>query len=193
MKQNKLDSNTRGLICMFVFFMGYAVIGIIGVSPSESVREVLYTPMAQMDTLTDKTPYIVKYEVTEVSEENTTESTTEIITTSEDELYMLAHIIYAEAGNCSYECQLYVGSVVLNRINSPYYPDNMYDVLHQSGQYGPIWNGSYNKEPNEMTWDIAAELLANGSALPPDVLGQTGTPGANGTYAVIDGVYFNYR
>ena len=62
-----------------------------------------------------------------------------------DEETLLAAIIQCEAGGCSYECQKAVGAVVLNRVRSKKYPNNIKDVIYQKGQFGPVRNGSLKK------------------------------------------------
>ena len=62
-------------------------------------------------------------------------------TYSDEDLYVLSHIISAEAGNCQREMMIGVGSVVLNRVASDDFPDTIYEVVFQrdpSLQYGPI-------------------------------------------------------
>lgn len=54
---------------------------------------------------------------------------------------LLASIIFCEAGNQSYEGQVAVGAVVMNRINSDRFPDTMEDVIYQSGQFVPAMTG----------------------------------------------------
>ena len=53
------------------------------------------------------------------------------------ELNLLSKIIYAEAGSdwLSDEWKMSVGEVVLNRVNSPEFPNTIEDVLDQPGQY----------------------------------------------------------
>ena len=68
---------------------------------------------------------------------------------TQEDLDLLARVIYAEVG-CTWIpdwVQQMVGSVVLNRVASPYYPDTIYDVIYQPGQYAPTWDGSINKTP----------------------------------------------
>ncbi len=60
---------------------------------------------------------------------------------TEDE-ELLAAIIYCEAGNQSYTGQVAVGYVVMNRVKSSSYPNNLHDVIYQSGQFEPTRNGS---------------------------------------------------
>lgn len=60
---------------------------------------------------------------------------------SSSDLDLLASIIYCEAGGESYEGQVAVGAVVLNRMESSLYPDDMTDVIYQSGQFTPAMTG----------------------------------------------------
>lgn len=62
---------------------------------------------------------------------------------SEEDL--LAAIIYCEAGGESYEAQLGVGSVVMNRVRSSRYPNNIVDVVYQKGQFTPAASGKLNR------------------------------------------------
>ena len=54
---------------------------------------------------------------------------------------LLASIIFCEAGNQSFEGQVAVGAVVLNRIASSAYPNTMEAVIYQPGQFGPAGSG----------------------------------------------------
>lgn len=57
---------------------------------------------------------------------------------SKSDLDLLAALIQAEAENQPYEGKLAVGSVVINRINSSYFPNNMMGVLYQPYQFTPV-------------------------------------------------------
>lgn len=61
---------------------------------------------------------------------------------SSDDAYLLACLVYCEAGNQSYEGQLAVANIVLNRVNSSLFPNSISEVIYQSGQFGPVYNGS---------------------------------------------------
>ena len=54
-----------------------------------------------------------------------------------DDLYLLARVIDAMAGSdwLSDDFRMCVGEVVLNRVASPEFPDTLYDVVYQRGQY----------------------------------------------------------
>ena len=59
----------------------------------------------------------------------------------EGDRYLLANLIYCEAGGESYEGQVAVGSVVMNRVLSSVYPNTITGVIYQSGQFSPVASG----------------------------------------------------
>lgn len=63
------------------------------------------------------------------------------ITFAEGDRYLLANLIYCEAGGEPYVGQLAVGAVVINRILSSRYPDTMVGVIYQRKQFSPVGNG----------------------------------------------------
>ncbi len=60
---------------------------------------------------------------------------------AEGDRYLLANLIYCEAGGESYAGQVAVGSVVINRVLSSVYPDTVTGVIYQSGQFSPVASG----------------------------------------------------
>jgi len=66
-------------------------------------------------------------------------------TTDADTKLLLAALIYCEAGGESYEGQLAVGAVVMNRVRSSAYPDTVHGVIYASGQFTPALNGKVNR------------------------------------------------
>lgn len=65
-------------------------------------------------------------------------------TTDADTTLLLAALIYCEAGSESYEGQVAVGAVVMNRVRSSAYPDSIHGVIYASGQFTPAMNGKVN-------------------------------------------------
>lgn len=100
------------------------------------------------------------------------------------DLYLLSHLINAEAGSdwCSDDLMRYVGSVALNRVQHEAFPDSLEEVIYQSGQYACIWDGNFEKEPSERAVRIAKELLEGGSVLPVDVVFQAEFIQGSGCY-----------
>ena len=86
------------------------------------------------------------------------------------DLYWLAHIIRSEAGIEPLESKIGVGNVVMNRVKSPDFPDNVFDVIfdHEHGmQFEPISKGTIHEEPKAED-TIAACLVLEGA----DVAGE---------------------
>ena len=94
----------------------------------------------------------------------------------DDDVDLLARLLTCEMG-CSWiadEQQLYVGSVVLNRVASDLFPDTLQEVIYQPGQYAPAISGWIETvQPDERTIENARWLLENGSILPENVLYQS--------------------
>lgn len=63
------------------------------------------------------------------------------VTFAEDDRYLLANLIYCEAGGEPYDGKLAVGAVVINRVLSSVYPDTVVGVIYQSNQFSPVRSG----------------------------------------------------
>mgnify|MGYP002524830514 CR=1 FL=1 len=78
---------------------------------------------------------------------------------NDDEAYLLAKIVMAEAEGESYETKRYIAMCVLNRVLDKQFPNNIHDVIYESGQFSPITNGRWDRvEPNEDCWKVVEEL-----------------------------------
>lgn len=60
---------------------------------------------------------------------------------AEGDRYLLANLIYCEAGNQPYEGQVAVGAVVMNRVMSSVFPDTVVGVIYQNKQFSPVASG----------------------------------------------------
>lgn len=114
---------------------------------------------------------------------------------TQEDLELLAHVIYAEAGSdyCTDEMRYGVGSVVLNRVEDECFPDTLYNVIYQKGQYQCTWDGNINKTPDERAYRIAMYLLNNGSIFPSDVVYQAEFKQGSGVYSKIQNIYFCHK
>ena len=132
----------------------------------------------------------------ETIQEETTEETTiqeeTVNSYSDTDLYNLTHLIYGESSGCSYEHQLYVGSVVLNRVNDNRFPNTIEDVIFQKGQYACIYDGNFNKLPDTQAETVAKFLLENGSQIPENVIFQANFIQGKGVWKQIGNTYFCY-
>ena len=77
------------------------------------------------------------------------------VTFTEEDVTMLANLIYCEARGESYEGKLAVGSVVVNRILSSKYPDTMAGVIYQKSQFAPV-TSTKNSFVEALAYDKAA-------------------------------------
>jgi spore germination cell wall hydrolase CwlJ-like protein len=60
---------------------------------------------------------------------------------AEGDRYLLANLIYCEAGSEPYEGKVAVGAVVINRVLSSVYPDTVVGVIYQNKQFSPASSG----------------------------------------------------
>lgn len=60
---------------------------------------------------------------------------------SEDDVYLLACLVHAEAGYEPYEGKLAVANVVLNRLNGGYYGNTITDVIYAKNQFSVVASG----------------------------------------------------
>lgn len=91
-----------------------------------------------------------------------------------DDIYWLARCMEAEAGIDWLDWEIMmIGEVVLNRVNSPYFPDTVREVVLQPGQYAPF-SGEYQMiNPSQRYVELAERLLDGERVLnDPDVVWQ---------------------
>lgn len=115
-------------------------------------------------------------------------------TYSNDDLYVLSHIIDAEMGVESWEDKLYTGSVVLNRVQGdPYWGNTIREVVFKRGQYQPTWSGSFYRHPSQESINAARYLLENGSQIPCNVVYQAEFKQGSGIWKKTKGAYYCYK
>lgn len=111
---------------------------------------------------------------------------------TEEDLYVMAHVLAGECQSCPDREQLYVGSVVLNRKSHPSFPNSIKGVVFQKGQYSCTRDGNYYREPTDRNWANAKALLENGSVLPANVIWQSGGRQGKGVYVKTRWHYYCY-
>lgn len=79
-----------------------------------------------------------------------------------EDLNWLSHIINAESGNQPLAGKIAVGNVVLNRVASSTFPNTVYSVVFQPGQFTPAATGTIYAEPNAESI-VAAKLCLDGA------------------------------
>lgn len=86
-------------------------------------------------------------------------SSTNTTTNSSSDLNLLARLVYAEARGEPYTGQVAVASVVLNRVKSSSFPNNVSGVIYQSGAFSVVNDGQINLTPNETARKAAQDAI----------------------------------
>lgn len=115
---------------------------------------------------------------------------------TEEEFYFISSVVEAESDRSeSLDGRILIAETILNRVNSPSFPDTIPEVLQQAGQFTTVVNGRSIVERTELSDEaviIAVREVEAGTA--PSVMyfnsigfNGYGTPYGSGS---IDGNYF---
>lgn len=108
------------------------------------------------------------------------------------DLDLLAALVWAEAGDQPIpEGLCYVCDVVLNRVDSPAWPNTIADVIYQPGQFSVVNNGALNRafgNVPQVCYDAVQSQLAG--RLNYDIIYFSMGYNANGTLAFTHGTHF---
>ena len=110
----------------------------------------------------------------------------------EEDLYWLSRIISAESRGETLLGQLAVGSVVLNRVVSPKYPDTVKGVVFDrkyAVQFEPVSNGTIYREPVPSAV-LAAKMCLEGAGVVEDCLYFYAPALSAGTWIVNNATYY---
>lgn len=112
---------------------------------------------------------------------------------AEGDRYLLANLIYCEAGAEPYEGKVAVGAVVINRVLSSVYPDTVVGVIYQNKQFSPVASGRLalalaEGRASASCYQAADEAMKGYSNVGSCVYFRTPVPGLSGT--VIGGHVF---
>ena len=94
---------------------------------------------------------------------------------TEEDIMLLATVIYAEAGICDDEEKYRVGNVVINRVNDIEHNDfknvnSIREVIYQKTQFTSVGGDAWKHGPTEIEIRIARELLEGKRVLPDYVV-----------------------
>lgn len=76
-----------------------------------------------------------------------------------DEVNLLAKVISAEARGESYEGQVAVGAVVLNRVAHPSFPDTISGVVYQNGAFSCVYDSNWYQPVAESARRAAQDAM----------------------------------
>lgn len=78
---------------------------------------------------------------------------------SSSNLDLLARCVYAEARGEPYTGQVAIAAVVLNRVESPSFPNTISGVIYQKGAFTCVSDGQINLTPNQTAYNAARDAL----------------------------------
>lgn len=83
------------------------------------------------------------------------------LTYSKQDYQVFLRIVQAEAGICDDRGKIMVANVILNRVRSGKFPNNITDVVYQQSQFSPVSNGSINRvKVTQQTIDCVNRALS---------------------------------
>lgn len=132
-------------------------------------------------------------------EANNANNTSGSLAASADDEKLLAAVVYCEAGNQSYEGQLAVANVVVNRVKSSLFPNTIKEVIFAPGQFMPANNGRLNAAlqngvPDSCT-QAAKDALAGNNNVEGYYFFMSGTfnvPNVAATLVIGDHTFYHY-
>lgn len=78
---------------------------------------------------------------------------------SSSDLYLLAKCVHAEARGEPYVGQVAVAAVILNRVESPEFPNTIAGVIYQPWAFTAVHDGQIYLEPNDTAYQAAQDAL----------------------------------
>ena len=93
----------------------------------------------------------------------------------QEALDIVARVVMGEAGGCPWEHQVAVAAVVVNRVNSPYFPDTVREVVASPGQYTTLYLSGFEKTSRQC-YEAAKVALDGTDDVPDDVIWQAEFP-----------------
>jgi len=132
------------------------------------------------------------------SEAKETEAEKHKQTYTEEDFYYMTCVLTGECQCYGREHQVTVGSVVLNRKNSPNWKGNTIKeiCLARDGgfiQYACFVDGNAYRQQTELSKEVAKFLLENGSQIPSNVVYQSQSIQGHGVWKKLDCHYFCYE
>lgn len=78
---------------------------------------------------------------------------------TQNDLDLLARVVYSEARGESYQGQVAVASVVLNRMRSPLFPHTIAGVVFEPWAFTAVYDGQFNLTPDASAYRAAKEAM----------------------------------
>lgn len=114
---------------------------------------------------------------------------------TESDRYLMANIIFCEAGNQPYEGQVAVGAVIMNRVRSSACPDTISGVVYQKNQFSPVASGRLalalaRNDATESCYKAADAAMAGESPIGDCLFFRTPVSGINYKYKIGGHIFY---
>ncbi|MBL4936086.1 cell wall hydrolase [Clostridium sp. YIM B02515] len=116
---------------------------------------LLIIPMSKV-TAAEEEQHLYKEQIGAVQVFNVSDKT--IYITDED-VYLMSQIVYAESRSEPYEGKVAVASVILNRLKNPGFPKSVEGVIKQKGAFSCLKDGKIDVVPDKVSYSAVIEAL----------------------------------
>lgn len=90
---------------------------------------------------------------------NSKEERKAVINLTNEEVLLLSKLVTSEARGESYEGQIAVAAVVINRVRDSRFPNSIEDVIYQRNAFSVVKNGTINMSPTDQAYKAAQDAL----------------------------------
>jgi Cell wall hydrolyses involved in spore germination len=81
------------------------------------------------------------------------------ITITQNDIHLMAKVVYAESNCEPFEGKVAVASVILNRLKYPEFPKTVDGVVRQKGAFSCVRNGDINVVPDDSSYKAVLQAL----------------------------------
>lgn len=79
---------------------------------------------------------------------------------TQDDIYLMSQIVYAESKGEPFEGKVAVASVILNRVLSPNFPNTVEEVVFQRNAFSCVIDNEINVSPSQECFDAVYEAIS---------------------------------
>lgn len=171
---NKFSMRVLAWICIILLIVSMVILCVANWPSADTLEEATQTKEASTEDIIDPSEWFVQ--VTQPEETHPPELSVSISTEpdpnnsstwnyylDDEDIYLLATAIYLEGGAESYQCQMYIGSIILNRMTTR--SQTLSDVLYTPNQFSVVSQLAYSSPTDEQI-TVAKELAMYGPVLP---------------------------
>jgi N-acetylmuramoyl-L-alanine amidase len=131
------------------------------VRSGDTMSHIASEHLLTLQELAKLNPKIPNLDLINVGQTVNTNAPAKEVGYSEYEKDLLARLVRAEAQGEPLEGKIAVACVVLNRVDSPNFPNTIREVIYDRGQFSPVGNGQINKPADDDSIKAVNEALSD--------------------------------